>query len=163
MDDATPYAHAVYPAGLWNRFWSKVDATGDCWIWIRAQGSKGYGSVGIGSGRTALAHRVAWELLIGQIPDEMTIDHRCFNTICVNPDHLEVVTGPENTRRARYKANAVKSSCPDGHEYDMHDKHGRGCRACKNARNREHWARARAEAGIERTRETATWQKTAMG
>jgi hypothetical protein len=56
--------------------------------------------VGIGNKRTALAHRVAYEALVGPIPDGMTIDHLCRNKRCLNPAHMELVTRGENTRRA---------------------------------------------------------------
>ncbi len=82
-----------------DRFWEKVDATGDCWEWLGSRHSKGYGWFRMGS-QMKKAHRVAWVLLIGPIPDGLTLDHLCLNPPCVNPDHLEPVTAAENTRRA---------------------------------------------------------------
>ena len=74
------------------RFWDRVLVTETCWLWTGATQTRGYGSVGVGNGRTALAHRVAYQQTVGPIPDGMTIDHVCENKVCVNPDHLEVVT-----------------------------------------------------------------------
>src|SRR5690606_41377855 len=59
-----------------------------------------YGRISINNTAT-YAHRVAWELLMGPIPEGLTIDHLCHNKLCVNPDHLEPVTFGENASRAR--------------------------------------------------------------
>ena len=80
------------------RFWQKVDKSGDCWEWIGAV-SSGYGHFQTDGGTTT-AHRVAYQLLVGPIPDGLHVDHLCRNTLCVNPDHLEPVTQAENNRRA---------------------------------------------------------------
>jgi hypothetical protein len=109
---------------LVQRFWLKVDTTaGDdgCWPWTGATNRYGYGTIGIehdrakGVSRTGLAHRVAWELLVGPIPtcgdschrttcDEcLTVDHLCFTRSCVNPKHLQLVTHRVNRERRRTK------------------------------------------------------------
>lgn len=70
-----------------------------CIVWMGALNAKGYGCFGL-DGDTKLAHRVAYEFENGPIPDGLTIDHLCRVKRCVNPAHLEAVTGRENTRRA---------------------------------------------------------------
>jgi hypothetical protein len=92
----------IYGLEAWDRFWSNVDASGDCWEWTAARTWDGYGKFSILRGaRSRMAHRAAWEMLVGQIPDRHHIDHLCFNTGCVNPDHLEPMTPQVNADRAR--------------------------------------------------------------
>jgi predicted secreted hydrolase len=85
-----------------DRYWSYVDKTEDCWAWTSAIDSYGYGVFQLAHPKrqTVKAHRISYELLVGPIPESMTIDHLCFNKKCVNPSHLEVVTASENGRRA---------------------------------------------------------------
>lgn len=69
-----------------------------CWIWQRCISKKGYGMIKL-NGSAVLAHRVYYERFKGPIPEDLTIDHLCFNADCVNPDHLEAVTFKENRQR----------------------------------------------------------------
>jgi hypothetical protein len=88
-----------------KRFWSMVDRehpTG-CWLWLGAPNQSGYGAftrtLTPGVKRRVLAHRFAYELLVRPIPEGLTIDHLCEQTLCVRPGHLEPVTNSENLRR----------------------------------------------------------------
>lgn len=103
-----------------ERFWSKVDKSGDCWEWTAYRAKNGYGMISVRTGHPALAHRVAWQLERGDIPAGMQLDHLCRNRGCVNPDHLEVVSNKTNTLRGigPTAVNAKKSVCKRGHSLD---------------------------------------------
>lgn len=87
-------------APIADRFWSKVDTDGDCWEWQAAKNPKGYGFFGLGrrGDGHALAHRVAYELTTGSIPDGLCVLHKCDNPGCVRPDHLWLGTRADNNR-----------------------------------------------------------------
>lgn len=75
-----------------------MEKTDGCWNWKGTLFRNGYGAFGV-SGKTCGAHRVAYELAIGPIPAGLQLDHLCRNRGCVNPGHLEPVTGTVNTGR----------------------------------------------------------------
>lgn len=80
-----------------DAFWALVgqEAPEACWEWDGRRNEKGYGTLSF-AGRFARAHRVAWELTYGPIPDGMVICHRCDNPPCCNPAHLFLGTQLEN-------------------------------------------------------------------
>ena len=83
------------------RFWSKVEKSESCWEWRGARTNQGYGSGAQwtdsdGKPHTISAHRMAFKLSNGPIPEGKVIDHICRNRGCVNPDHLRAVTHKQN-------------------------------------------------------------------
>lgn len=112
-----------HSSSLPERLWARVDKTDTCWNWTGSTTRQGYGHIAgkwdveTGSSPTLFTHRVAYELMVGPIPDGLVIDHLCKNTRCCNPAHLEPVTLAENTRRGLHK-NTKKMLCPRGHAYD---------------------------------------------
>lgn len=114
----------------------EVDAAG-CWNWTQCRNTDGYGVVGRNRRRYP-AHRYAWTLLRGPIPDGMELDHLCRNRGCVNPDHLEPVTHTENILRgdSPQAINSRKTHCIRGHEFteaNTYTYKGRHCRTCQRA------------------------------
>lgn len=81
-----------------------------CWTWTGGI-SSGYGRIKLGapSRQTLLAHRVAYEMKYGAIPAGLVIDHRCHNTICVNPEHLRAVTSKQNSEHMAGPSRISKS------------------------------------------------------
>lgn len=101
----------------------------------------------------ALAHRFAYEDIVGPILEGLTIDHLCRVRHCVNPAHLEPVTHLENVRRGNGGLNQLaKTHCPKGHPYDEENTYrlpsrpsGRYCRACRRERNRAQYMKLKSD------------------
>lgn len=85
-----------------GKFWSHVQKTDTCWIWKAGRGN-GYGQAWWQS-RVQYAHRIAYTLTKGKISADLTVDHLCMNRLCVNSDHLELVSREENVRRKNLKS-----------------------------------------------------------
>lgn len=149
-----------------DRFWAKVDKRGpdECWPWTgkarnRATGAHQYGRFALWNAETLkydawLAHRLAYTLVVGPIPDGLTLDHLCKHTLCCNPAHMEPVTQAENVRRgdSPFAINARKTHCDGGHELAgdnlwVNPRNGqRRCKACARASDRRRRARLKVAA-----------------
>ncbi len=130
-----------------ERFWIRVDASGDCWEWTGSCNRGGYGNFSV-KGVPINAHRYAWSSLIGPIPPKAVVDHMCRNRRCVNPDHLRIVSQRENIMSGYSPKALVHRSdrCIRGHLFTpantgRYAYGGRRCRQCR----REHEARLSAE------------------
>lgn len=121
-------------------FWRKVSVGDGCWEWLASRDPYGYGKFNAKFLGTDKAHRVAYTLLRGEIPNGLQIDHLCRNRGCVNPYHMEVVTSGQNTRRGvgTSARNAVKTHCKNGHAFTESNTYSmlqegrprRRCRTC---------------------------------
>jgi hypothetical protein len=142
-----------------ERFWGKVDFEDTrhggrrCWIWRGGSFRDGYGQFHLYERRKVQAHRYAYQLLVGPIPEGLTLDHLCRNRACVNPSHLEPVSVGENVLRgggpSALHARAVE--CPHGHPYNSENTYvrydgRRVCRICNRKWDREKMRRRRARA-----------------
>jgi predicted XRE-type DNA-binding protein len=103
-----------------NRFWSKVDQSGDCWIWtgkLHRDDGWGYGRFYVHTQEgtiTVKVHRLAYMITYGDIPSGLCVCHRCDNPRCIRPDHLFLGTNLDNIqdmvqkgRQARGERNGL--------------------------------------------------------
>ena len=118
----------------------------ECIEWQRCRSAFGYGRLWF-KNRVWMAHRHAWFLANGPIPDGLCVCHHCDNPPCTNVDHLFLGTKGDNNRDRDQKGrqwNKRKTHCPHGHSYDEENTYitttgHRACRACRSkvARERE--------------------------
>jgi len=93
---------------LKKRFWRMIILPEDrrqCWFWNGFK-SNGYGQIQISAGRYEKAHRVAYKLFTGPIPEGKHVLHKCDNPSCVNPKHLFLGTQSDNNADMRVKGRA---------------------------------------------------------
>lgn len=95
-----------------DSFWGRVDTSGDCWPWLGLRYPTGYGRVGWG-GAHGYAHRLAYTLTYGPIPDGLWVLHHCDNPPCCRPDHLFVGTAGDNARDRDAKGRNGPKSRPE--------------------------------------------------
>jgi HNH endonuclease len=131
-------------------FWASVEKSDGCWLWRASTNGRGYGTF-----RSQMAHRVAYELLTGPIPDGHELDHLCDVRKCVNPSHLEPVVPRVNRLRAGnwIVLQAEQTHCRRGHRYTPEtvyvDARGkRHCRPCRSVRRRAQYAELRATTNL---------------
>lgn len=118
------------------------EVAGGCWLWTGNTDTCGYGRIRV-KGRLLSAHRLSYELHVGEIPSGMELDHLCRNPPCVNPDHLEPVTHEVNVQRGDGgRMWREKTHCPQGHPYEganlyVSPSGYRHCRECERVRRRK--------------------------
>jgi hypothetical protein len=141
---------------LADRFWAHVEKTDSCWLWAGNIRSDGYGRMMFQSKRR-LVHRIAYELLIGPIPEGLTIDHvwarGCRYRRCVNPDHLEAVPIRENILRGNNTAAqfARRDHCNHGHALSGENvrvtkRNERQCVTCKRESSKREYRKKTGKA-----------------
>lgn len=125
----------------------KVDESG-CWLWMRALKGCGYGHKWH-EGKYKSAHRIAWELNRGQIPEGLFVLHRCDVMRCVNPEHLFLGTHQDNMEDQRRKGRHLDAACKYGHPLTEGNLYRfsngrRSCKTCTLRRGAEYIARHQA-------------------
>jgi hypothetical protein len=113
-----------------DEFWLHVDKSGgpdhlkwetlhhaegdgsSCWIWLRCKSSGGYGSIRV-CGKSLMAHRYAWELENGPIPEGSVVGHYCDHLACVRPDHLYIGSRTDSAQYMVKKGNQTSQLYPE--------------------------------------------------
>ena len=113
-----------------------------CWLWEGALSGGGYGRI-FHDGKARQAHRVAYEMFSGPIPEGLELDHLCRVRSCCNPAHLEPVTRAENMLRSPIACGKAKTHCPHGHAYTAENTliDNRGARVCRECDRKKSRAR----------------------
>lgn len=132
---------------LIQRIFSDIDIPrGDheeCWNWTGYLDKDGYGRFLGAFEKKTSAHRLVYKIMVGEIPDGLTLDHLCRNRRCVNPSHLEPVTFMENLRRAV----ALRTHCKNGHAWTPENTYTavgrRACRKCGTVNQKRYQDRKR--------------------
>ena len=142
-------ADSISGPDLWNSFWARTYARGDCWEYRRDWSDRdGYRFVPQSGGlqkRATRAHRFSYLLTRGPIPSGLVIDHLCGHPWCVRPSHLRATTIVLNAMR-NWKSPAViaqsRNCCSKGHPYTPENTYltpgsrGRRCRECERNQGR---------------------------
>lgn len=130
------------------RLLALVEKTDSCWVWLGFIDKRGYGTFKVND-KTVRAHRASYAIFCGDLVPGLTINHKCSNRKCVNPDHIEQVTMAENNLAAATAStiNKSKTHCIRGHAFDAKntylkpDGRGRECRTCKRENWRAFWTK----------------------
>lgn len=119
-----------------ERFWEKVEkrGPGECWLWTGSTtAAKGF-RYGVWNfwDIAYKVHRVAYSLVVGPIPEGLTLDHvvarGCRSKLCCNPAHLEPVTQSVNSLRQFSNPDRLYPlACKRGHAKEWGADHCRRC------------------------------------
>jgi HNH endonuclease len=121
-----------------DRFWARVDKSGECWFWTGARTRYGHGQIGHGD-VVVYAHRFVYELLVGPIPSGHGLHHTCRNPACVRPEHL--VPMMQGAHVAEHREEISTARWPNGPIWRHGTLTGYGnhrcrCGACREAARR---------------------------
>lgn len=161
-----------------RRFWDKCTPVpfAGCWLWFGGiRNELGYGNFRATTKRAELTHRHSYSVLVGSIPEGMSIDHLCNTPCCVNPAHMEVVTLAENSRR---QAEGIRSNpsrraeqiqrglasrgthCSCGRPYDRRNGTSQVCSHCHSERMKAWHAK---QGNVYETRKAERERRKAAG
>ena len=94
-----------------TRLWDRTERTeSGCLEWTGPRNADGYGRVSVGNSVRRFAHRLAYEIDVGEIPEGMCVLHLCDNPPCCDPDHLVLGTKAENNRQAAERNRMQRGS-----------------------------------------------------
>lgn len=141
-------------ARLAEDFFSRVEKTDACWLWIGSRDSHGYGKFSI-KGRAVAAHRFSFELENGPIGPGVKVCHRCDNPPCVRPSHLFQGTQADNMKDMVAKGRSASGDRSAMKRPDVVERANAKKRGRPNAARAEAWAKWRSEgrSGIPHSQE----------
>lgn len=123
-----------------ERFWSKVNKTEACWLWIGGIFENGYGIFHLNR-KPYGAHRYAWQIYYNVHPGKLYVLHKCRNKNCVRREHLYLGTPRQNSLDkirdgTNFNGNYYKTHCINGHEFTYKNTYirkegGRKCKKCR--------------------------------
>lgn len=122
-----------------ERFWKKVDKSGDCWEWTGSKKHTGYGTFGYNK-KSYVASRFVMKIIGKEIPEGMIVCHKCDNPPCVNPDHLFIGTHKDNMKDCMEKGRWRQLSHPSISAYVQ------GCRCFECVELRQKYDKKRKRA-----------------
>lgn len=153
---------------------ARTMVTDACWLWLGSRSTKGYGQI-VRDGQHLQVHRIAYESAHGPIPEGFVVDHACHNPavcaggtcvhrVCVNPDHLRVLTNAENASR---QTPAAKTHCVANHELSGENlgRTSAGHRFCRECQRRQslEWRERQFTVAPSRIRHWAVLQGMDVG
>jgi hypothetical protein len=97
--------------------YTKQDPKTGCLLWTGHRDPGGYGRMGVDHTTTRSAHRVAWEIAHGSIPEGMLVLHTCDNPRCCNPEHLKLGTHADNMRQKAERGRGKGAKARDREEH----------------------------------------------
>lgn len=130
------YNRRIAGLTLRERFLNKIQKVDSgCWEWSAALNTLGYGAIVDAIGTTKAAHRISYQIYIGDIPARMCVCHKCDNPKCVSPFHLFLGTHSDNMRdrsaKGRYKGPYDQAIHPSTRHYNL----GCRCSECKKLKS----------------------------
>lgn len=117
---------------------ANIKVIGECYIWQGRTNNYGYPCLSI-QGVQLAVHRIVFEHKHGDIPNDLTVDHKieegiCTSKKCVRPSHLQLLTRSANSMKARGSTD-THFAC--GHPKKLASSSHRRCQWCINIRRRE--------------------------
>lgn len=152
-----------------ERLWPRVERVGECMEWQGTRNEHGYGALRV-DGRLIKAHRFAWEITHGPIPDGLDVLHSCDNPPCCNPDHLSLGTARDNAaemvERGRHACSLSTSHLRRGERHPAAKLTTEAVASIRGRVEREPVSALAREFGVARAtiravRDRQTWKESA--